>query len=64
MPDEKSMADNLAELNSRSAFYEPTRLMQNYEAANNEVNRWYRIVEKSGLIDLIKESRLISCTKK
>lgn len=45
--------DNLADLSSGSSFYDPQRVKENYERAKDEVTRWYGVVGKSGLNELI-----------
>ncbi|MBA9086854.1 hypothetical protein FHR92_003334 [Fontibacillus solani] len=47
------VSNSLHEISERGTFYEPTRVLENYKIANNEVTRWYRIVGKSGLDTLI-----------
>lgn len=45
--------DKINELSSRDDFYEPSHVKENYEIAHSEINRWFGIVGKSGLVELI-----------
>lgn len=45
--------DKINELSSRDDFYEPSHVKENYEIAHSEINRWFGIVGKSGLVGLI-----------
>ncbi|MEF2965822.1 hypothetical protein V3851_08275 [Paenibacillus sp. M1] len=45
--------NDLDVLKDRSAFYDAKKSGENYKSANYEVNRWYTIVGKTGLNDLI-----------
>ncbi|MBY3620627.1 hypothetical protein HGO21_13815 [Acinetobacter sp. CUI P1] len=45
--------DHINDLSSRDAFYEPSQVKENYEIAHSEVARWFGIVGKSGLAELI-----------
>lgn len=46
--------DHINDLSSRDAFYEPSQVKENYEIAHSEVTRWFGIVGKSGLAELIE----------
>ncbi|MOA29003.1 hypothetical protein D3C78_1499900 [compost metagenome] len=48
------VSNSLQDISEKGTFYEPTRVLENYQMANDEVNRWYRIVGKSGLNTLIE----------
>ncbi|MEK5254497.1 hypothetical protein NST74_13620 [Paenibacillus sp. FSL F4-0125] len=52
--DESLNLDHINDLSSRDAFYEPSQVKANYEIAHSEVVRWFGIVGKSGLMELIE----------
>jgi len=54
MSNENIRLDNINDLCSRDTFYEPSQVKENYEIAHSEVARWFGVVGKSGLSELIE----------